>query len=137
MNGLSRMIIDTDILSLYLRNNPKVVGEAQKYLRQYGVFSFSVITRFEILRGMKARTASTRLDFFELFCQQNEVVELHDSVIIRASDIYANLYRRGELIGDADILIAATALERGIPVVTNNELHFNRISDLEVINWTR
>jgi hypothetical protein len=41
------------------------------------------------------------------------VLPLTDAVVMRASDIYADLYRRGQLIGDADILIAATALDAG------------------------
>ena len=36
---------------------------------------------------------------------------------------------------DTDILIAATALSRGLAVVTNDEDHFRRISGLDVENW--
>jgi predicted nucleic acid-binding protein len=54
---------------------------------------------------------------------------------VRATDIYADLYRRGELIGDADILIAASALANGFAIVTNNEEHFKRVKNLEVVNW--
>ena len=43
----------------------------------------------------------------------------------------------GELIGDADILIAASALSNGCGIVTNNEAHFRRIADLQVENWLR
>lgn len=56
---------------------------------------------------------------------------------MKAADIYADLSARGELIGDADILIAATALAHGLGVVTNNEDHFRRIRDLRVENWLR
>jgi predicted nucleic acid-binding protein len=41
------------------------------------------------------------------------------------------------LIGDADILIAATAIVADCALVTNNERHFNRIQDLRVENWLR
>jgi len=60
---------------------------------------------------------------------------LTDDVISKAADTYADLYKRGELIGDADILIAASALANGFGVVTNNERHFNRIAGLHVENW--
>jgi tRNA(fMet)-specific endonuclease VapC len=49
----------------------------------------------------------------------------------------AELRRRGEPIGDADVLIAASALVHGLTVVTNNEGHFRRISGLDVENWFR
>lgn len=137
MNGSNKLLLDTDTLSLYLRQSPKVVAEAQKYLQRHGVFTFSIITRFEIVRGMKVKSATGQLKFFDLFCRQNEVVEMDDNIIVRAADIYADLYQRGQIIGDADILIAAAALENGLAIVTNNESHFNRITGLQVLNWNR
>jgi tRNA(fMet)-specific endonuclease VapC len=137
MNGFSKFLLDTDILSLYLRKSPEVVAEGQKYLYQHSIFTFSIITRFEILRGMKVKNATAQLQGFNLFCLQNEIVEIDDKIIVRAADIYADLYKRGQLIGDADILIAATALENNFSVATNNENHFNRIGGLRVLNWNK
>lgn len=137
MSFSSKVLLDTDTLSLYFKKSPKVVAEAQNYLQQHQIFTFSAITRFEILRGMKVKSATGQLNFFNLFCGQNEIIELKDQIIICAADIYANLYKKGQLIGDADILIAATALESGFPVVTNNESHFNRISGLQILNWNK
>ncbi|MGI9037213.1 MAG: PIN domain-containing protein [Pyrinomonadaceae bacterium] len=62
---------------------------------------------------------------------------MNDNIIVKAADIYADLYRRGQIIGDADILIAATALENNLSVVTNNESHFRRITDLQILNWNK
>jgi len=36
---------------------------------------------------------------------------------------------------DADILIAASAIIRGMKVVTNNKSHFRRIPNLQMENW--
>jgi tRNA(fMet)-specific endonuclease VapC len=47
------------------------------------------------------------------------------------------LHRRGALIGDADILIAATALVEGLVLLTNNERHFGRVAGLQIANWLR
>jgi tRNA(fMet)-specific endonuclease VapC len=60
---------------------------------------------------------------------------LTDSIIQRAADVYAELYRRGALIEDADVLIAATALEHGLVMISDNEDHFRRIPSLRVDNW--
>ena len=133
----SKVLLDSDILSFYFRKWPKVVSEAQAYLTRYQVFTFSIITRFEILRGLKARDANGQVRAFNLVCSQNEVMGLNDQIIVRAADIYADLKKTGRLIGDADILIAATALENKLPVVTNNESHFNRIADLQILNWSK
>ncbi|HEX8367216.1 MAG TPA: type II toxin-antitoxin system VapC family toxin [Pyrinomonadaceae bacterium] len=137
MSTSSKVLLDTDTLSLYFKKYPKIVAEAQNYLHQHKVFTFSIITRFEILRGMKVKSAIGQLKAFNLFCLQNEVVELDDKIIIRAAGIYADLYQRGQIIGDADILIAATAIENNLAIVTNNESHFNRITSLLVFNWSK
>jgi tRNA(fMet)-specific endonuclease VapC len=94
-----------------------------------------MITRYEILRGLKARGATGQQRAFESFCATNSVLPLTDAVVVRAADIYANLHQRGELIGDADILIAATAMVEERTLVTNNRRHFDCVEDLRVENW--
>jgi tRNA(fMet)-specific endonuclease VapC len=54
---------------------------------------------------------------------------------MQAATIYADLHQRGTLIGDANILIAATSLEHGLVVVTNNERHYRRIAGIQLENW--
>ncbi len=135
MNFPDKVLLDSDTLSFYFKKYPKVVANGQSYLQQHQIFTFSAISRFEILRGMKVRGATAQLKFFDLFCRQNEIIELNDQIIVRAADIYADLHKRGLLILDADIFIAATALENNLAVVTNNESHFNRITGLQVLNW--
>ena len=54
---------------------------------------------------------------------------------MQATDIYAGLYKHGELISDADILIAATAVVHGLILITGNVGHFQRIPGLQVLSW--
>jgi tRNA(fMet)-specific endonuclease VapC len=98
------------------------------------VFAFSIITRYEILRGRKAKDATAQVQAFDRFCESCLVLPLTDEIVVRAAKIYAALRKRGEPIGDADILIGASALTRGFGVVTNNEAHFRRIEGLHVDN---
>ena len=50
--------------------------------------------------------------------------------------IRADLSRRGELIGGADLWIAAHALAAGLTLVTGNGREFARIDGLKVEDWT-
>ena len=120
-----------------MRQNPKTLVAAQNYLQTHANFTFSIITRYEILRGLKAKAASVQLRAFEKFCGFNEIIPITDEIIIKASNIYSDLYRNGNLIGDADILIAATAMTFDLVLVTNNERHFQRIKGLKVENWSK
>ena len=134
---MNEVLLDTDMLSFFLRNVPNVMVEANNYLKFHKGFTFSVITNFEILRGLKIKNAQSQIRKFELIRLQSQEINLTDQIIVCAADIYADLYNRGLLIPDADILIAATALENNLAVVTNNKSHFNRISGLQVLNWNK
>ena len=137
MAGPVKLLLDTDMLSAIMRNNPAAVSKARAYLAEHDRFSFSIITRYEILRGLKAKQAARQAEAFERFCASSEVLYLTDAGIVKAAEVYADLRNRGALIGDADILTAATALVSGAGVVTNNEDHFNRIDGLHVENWLK
>ena len=132
-----QVVLDTDILSALMRKNRHVIAQARAYLLEHGQFTISIITRYEILRGLKAKQAAQQITRFEAFCVRNEILTITDEVIVMAAEIYADLYRRGELIGDADILIAATAMANGFGVATNNEDHFRRVAGLQIENWQK
>jgi len=131
-------LLDTDIVSEIRRGkNPVVTQRALSYLKQYKRYTCSLMTRFEILRGLKARSATAQLARFEAWCQSHEILPIRDEIIIVAAACYASLYQTGQLIGDADLLIAATALYHGLALVTGNVAHFSRIPGLVVEDWTK
>jgi tRNA(fMet)-specific endonuclease VapC len=65
-----------------------------------------------------------------------EVVTLGIEESLVAGDVLAHLSARGRMIDVEDVLIGATALVRGLTVVTNNRDHFQRIPHLRVEDWS-
>lgn len=128
-------LLDTDILSEFLKKHPIVTHRATLYLTEHPHLAFSLITRYEILRGLKAKQARAQEAAFEAFCQACMIVPLSEATVSVAADLYGDLYRRGALLPDADLLIAATALVEGRTLVTNNRDHFARIPGLTIENW--
>lgn len=63
------------------------------------------------------------------------VLGVSEKEAVIAGDILALLERRGEPLSLPDVLIAATALEAGVTLVTANVRHFERIPHLRVENW--
>ena len=51
------------------------------------------------------------------------------------SEMKSNLKRKGNIIEDMDILIAAMALSHNLILVTNNVRHFEKVKDLRLENW--
>jgi len=129
-------LLDTDTISEIMRGrDSNIVQKAREYLRTHGQFRISIITRYEILRGLKAKQASRQITLFEERCRKSILYPLIDDIIVKASDIYAYLYNQGLLISDADILIASTALVNNLTLITGNLEHFNRIPSLVSQSW--
>lgn len=129
-----KTLLDTDILSALMRKLPVVLNRARHYLADHPRLTISIVTRYEILRGLKAKNAISQLAAFDAFCAKNEILGIDDRIVVRAADVYADLRAQGQLIADADILIAATALEHGHVLATNTISDFGRIPGLQIDN---
>ena len=127
-------IVDTDILSEFLRGTPKVVENAEKYLQTYDAINFSIITFYEILNGLLYKDAKKQLKKFNDFADLNKILPLTISATKQAAKIFADLKKKGQPIGHTDCLIAGIALTNGLQLVTNNTDHFKRVTDLELTN---
>ena len=129
-------LLDTDILNEVLKQkNSVVVGHAARYLGQYGQFAISSITRYEILRGLKEKCATSQLVRFEGFCRNTKILPVSDEVLDRTSDLWVAGRKQGLAPMDADLIIAATALIHDRTLITGNTSHFAWIPGLKIVNW--
>jgi tRNA(fMet)-specific endonuclease VapC len=129
-------LLDTDTLSEVLKQrHPVVVRRAGAYLRQYQEFAFSAVTRYEVVRGLKAKKATRQLGRFQTFCQHSLILAITDAILDRAADLWVAARQAGSSGNDADLIIAATALEHGRVLVTGNTGHFSWIPGLAVEDW--
>jgi tRNA(fMet)-specific endonuclease VapC len=129
-------LLDTDILSEVLKQrNHNVVTRARQYLRSHGQFAFSAVTRFEIIRGFKQRSAAASLARFLTFCSHSLILSVTDEIFDRAADLWVAAWQGGHPCSDADLLIAATALQHSRRLVTGNQGHFAWITGLAIDNW--
>jgi predicted nucleic acid-binding protein len=95
--------------------------------------SISVVTYGEILEGIYYGSAPEEHERdFRTLLQGVDRVPLSDSIFERFARLRGQLRQRGRLIGDLDLLIAATALEHDLVLVTRNRRHFDRIPDLRL-----
>jgi predicted nucleic acid-binding protein len=129
-------LLDTDALSEVLKQKDQtVIKRARVYLQQHQQFVFSSITRYEVTRGLKAKGASRQLRQFATFCLHSDILAITDAILDRAADLWVVAHRAGIPRNDADLLIAATALESGRTLVTGNTVHFSWIPGLVVEDW--
>lgn len=54
-------MLDTDVLSEFLRGNPNVIQNVEAYLEEYDVINLSIITYYEVLNGLLYKDAQKQL----------------------------------------------------------------------------
>jgi len=126
-------LIDTDICSVHLRRPTKLASRFQQY---YGRLHLSVITVGE-LRAWALRKGSPPSRSHDLndLLQVAVVLEVNQAIADRFGALRAAQLDSGRPMPQLDLLIAATALEHQLIVVTHNTKHFAAISGLQLIDW--
>lgn len=131
----SKILIDTDILSYYLKGIPEVVDSFNAFKQQKGTIFVSRITIIEILGGLKIKNASKQEAQFRQFIKTQNILEIDEKIGELASEIFAYLHKVGRHSGNYDILIAATALSHQATLCSNNVKDYQNIPNLQLVNW--
>jgi predicted nucleic acid-binding protein len=102
-------------------------------------FAIAAITASELLHGVhraKGQARRARREAFVEAILNTLPVLAFDELAARVhARLWAELASKGRSIGAHDLIIAATAIARGLDVVTRDERSFPRIPGLKVIRW--
>jgi len=128
-------LVDTDILSMFLKGQPLVISRFETYLQHHAKINLSLITYYEITSGLKHLGATKRLTIFLEFCEANIIVPLSQPAVEIAASLYAELRLKGTPVDDIDLFIAGTALAHNMVLATHNVRHFGRITPLQIVDW--
>jgi predicted nucleic acid-binding protein len=118
VKGIS-CLVDTDVAIDFLRKREY----AQKLLASWageGLLAISTLTHLEIYQGMKTGEENSTTAFLDGLI--SVVVDI--PIARRAGSMLGELRSKGMTIGIADAIIAATALQFGAPLLTNNVEHY-------------
>jgi predicted nucleic acid-binding protein len=88
----------------------------------------SAITEFEFRAGS---TPANR-DFVATLLELTPVLPFDSTCVRAAMEIYHDLRTSNQLIALPDLLIAATAVAHGLPLLTLNLSHFERVGELSL-----
>jgi tRNA(fMet)-specific endonuclease VapC len=137
---MDRALLDTDIFSEVLKGvDQSLIARAAAYRATWNRYSISVLTVLEIVKGLHKVHRESEIAQFLSGLPNVELLNLDWQTAALAGRIYADLERTGQTIGRADPMIAATALQHGMTLVTGNQAHFRRIVTLgyklRLENW--
>lgn len=130
-----RYLLDTNICIYIAKHNPPVVRE--RFARHAAdELAMSVVTLGELRFGAEKSQARERaLAVISQLESTMQIASLTEAAGEHYGQIRASLQRRGELIGNNDLWLAAHARAEGWILVTNNEREFTRVEGLQVENW--
>jgi tRNA(fMet)-specific endonuclease VapC len=130
-----RYLLDTCTISDFVKGEVNTLNHFKKV--QIQSLAISTITLMEINYGLlinpqKAKKINPIIE--EIFAKV-AILNFTQKEAGIASSIRSDLKSKGTPIGYYDVLIAATAVNHQLILVTSNVREFNRISHLRVENW--
>ena len=129
-----KYLLDTNIVIYVLKRRPKEVLEI--FNRNASRMVISSITLSELIYGAeKSSNVDKNLEAIEEFVSHLDVLPYDAKASQHYGQIKAALEKRGEIIGENDIHIAAHAISQGLILVTNNLREFKRVPNLALENW--
>ena len=126
-----RYLIDTDWVIHYLNDVGPVVDRVVALTPDD--LGLSIVSLAELHEGL-IRSRSRRTDERRVrdFVMGVTIVDLDEETCRIFGRERARLRAEGNLIGDLDLLIGATAVRHGLTLLTNNRRHFERLADLAI-----
>ncbi len=126
VKGIS-CLLDTDLVIDFLRRR----DYARKLLENWageGLLAISTLTHLEIYQGMKSGEEKATNIFLDGLIS----VAVDVPIARRAGRMLGELRSKGVTVSIGDAIIAATALQFGAPLLTNNVEHYP-FGDLKIV----
>lgn len=128
--AVREVLFDTSVLIEHFRSADKKKTTLYRSTREGILPKISALSRFEVMAGATASQRRFWNDLLERFL----VHPFDERVADEAVRIDQGIRKRGAGgIGMADLFIAATAMVHGMPLVTLNKKHFQRVEGLRLL----
>jgi predicted nucleic acid-binding protein len=131
------IILDADVI---LRGE-KGTFDLKSWLQtQSEEFQVAAITVAELWHGVERASSAPqkkrRLEYLQALLGDLPILPYSEQTAYEHARIWAELESTGQMIGYYNLIVAATALERGSQVATFNRRHFDLVPGLKVIEPT-
>ena len=127
-----KYLIDTDWVIDVLKGKYDVVAKVLTYTEEG--MAISLIAYGEVYDGIiHGQHPQRHEQGFLKFLESVEILPLNSAIMQEFAFLPGHLRSQGMLIGDLDMLIAATALHHKLILLTNNRSHFERIPNLSLV----
>lgn len=124
-------LVDTDWVIDYLDHADRTVRRMEELLAA-GI-GLSIVSLAELYEGLVGSNDPENDEAaLRLFLEAVDIVPLGDAACRVFGEERARLRSQGNIIGDMDILIGATAISYNLTLLTNNRKDFERLENLTI-----
>lgn len=128
-------MLDTNMVSHFIKGDHNVRKKVTSV--PMSDLAISVITEAELLFGLAKIPDAKKLGIVvHEFLIRVNVLPWDSAAAACYGTLRADVQRRGKILGNIDLLIAAHALSLGVVFVTNDRA-FSQIDGLKIEDWTR
>jgi tRNA(fMet)-specific endonuclease VapC len=122
---------------IFLFANNEVVRAKFEEAKNQGQILISPMAYYEVLRGLLARGATTKVSLLkEMYKQSYSLLQIPENEVIeRAADIFVELKNKHFTVTGGDLFVAAWSMFANATLVTDNTKDFVNIDGLILENW--
>jgi predicted nucleic acid-binding protein len=120
------MLVDTDVIIWYMRGNQNALEAIEK---QKG-FTISIVTYMELVQGMRNKNELALLRK-ALKSWDTKIIYITEEISSKAM-FYVEQHYLSHSVQLADALIGATAVSKGISLLTGNDKHYKIVKEIEL-----
>ena len=131
----ARYLLDTNHFSAYWHDDPRVSDLLADEPSSHMALSLPSVGELWFMVHHSTRVATNRRRLAALL-RPMTLLDFDQTAAIEFGRIKSDLFRRGTIIPDVDVQIAAIARSRGLILLTA-DAHFSHVSGLTTEDWTR
>ena len=129
-------MLDTNIISYIIKNRDfSLIDKFEELSKQHSL-TVSSITIAELYYGVKKKGSKKLEVAVNEFLLPLERVSFDEDAALCYGEMRTELEAKGNIIGSNDLFIAAHAKSIDATLVTNNTKEFNRVSNLDIEDWS-
>lgn len=127
------ILLDTDVCIEILRGSQSVIEKRQRCDERVAI---SFMTIGELYYGAeRSKSKMKNVNVVDEFVLSIETINTDLEIFKKFGELKGYLRETNEMLPDADIMIASTALMKCTKLITGNIKHFNRFPELALENW--
>jgi len=132
-----KYFLDSNTCIYYLKGSSEALRKNLQSVRPSDIYIPAVV-KAELLYGVqKSNNVKGNINKLGMFLLPFEIVPFSDAASVAYAHIRAELEKVSTPIGSNDLMIASTTIAESGILVTHNTKEFERIPELEIVDWTK